>query len=217
MYLDNFLSNPSIDIEKNWKTLRREFLSVKRDGIDALWKFIEEKTDFKTAPASTKFHMNAKGGLVEHTLNVLRFTRENQRMLEVPGVDDDSITISALLHDLCKVNYYLEGEEWDKEYKDKYNEWRKKKVWKVEDQIPLGHGEKSVIMAVRYIPLSLAEMAAIRWHMAWSDQGVHSFYPSGAPFKESLDRYPLLKLLMLGDAQAELKESYSYETAKSNV
>jgi hypothetical protein len=40
---------------------------------------------------------------------------------------------------------------------------------------------------------------------------VHSFYPSGSPFRESMDKYPLLKLLQLADAQAELYESFAYE------
>ena len=123
----------------------------------------------------------------------------------------DRLTLAAILHDLCKVNYYEVGKVFDKEYKNETNRWREMEVWTVEDKIPLGHGEKSVILAVRFLNLSTEEMSAIRWHMAWSDQGVHSFYPSGAPFKDSLNKYPLLKLLMLADAQAELYENYAYE------
>ena len=43
--------------------------SVKREGIDELIAFIE-KTDFFTAPASTRFHGCYEGGLVEHSLKV---------------------------------------------------------------------------------------------------------------------------------------------------
>ena len=53
--------------------MKEEFLnllrSVKREGIDDLIRFIES-TDFFTAPASTRFHGNYEGGLLEHSLNV---------------------------------------------------------------------------------------------------------------------------------------------------
>lgn len=204
-------TNDSIDIEANWTKLLEELRTVKREGIEDFITFLEKRTDFKTAPASTKFHMNYPGGLAEHTLNVLRFTREVQASLNVPEIEADSVTLSAILHDLCKVNYYKVGTVFDKEYKNETNRWREMEVWTVEDKAPLGHGEKSVILAVRYIALTLEEMCAIRWHMGFSDQGTHSYYPSGAPFKESMDKYPLLKLLMLGDAQAELYESFAYK------
>lgn len=204
-------TNDKIDIEGNWSKLLAELKKVEREGMDKFIEFLEKRTDFKTAPASTKFHMNYIGGLCEHTLNVLRFTREVQASLKVPEISEDSMTLSAILHDLCKVNYYKKDEVFDKDYKNETDRWRKMEVWGVEDKAPLGHGEKSVILAVRYISLTLEEMCAIRWHMGFSDQGTHSYYPSGAPFKTSMDKYPLLKLLMLGDAQAELYESFAYE------
>lgn len=200
-----------INKEANWTKLLEELKATEREGMDDFIKFLDERTDFKTAPASTKYHMSYPGGLCEHTLNVLRFTRHAQNLLMVPDINAHSLTLAAILHDLCKVNYYTVEEVFDKEYKNETNRWRKMEVYGVEDQVPLGHGEKSVILALRYLKLSLEEMAAIRWHMAWRDQGVHSYYPSGAPFKTSLDKYPLLKLLMLGDEMAELYESFAYE------
>ena len=210
--LDPTLKMPTsdkIDIEENWKTLTRELMQIQDSS-----RFIPylAQTDFKTAPASTKFHMNYPGGLCEHSLNVLRFLRETQNIMKVPNISPESIIKVALLHDLCKANYYKVGEVFDKEYKNQTNQWRMMEVWTVDDTIPLGHGEKSVMMALPFMNLTLEEMAAIRWHMAWSDQGVHSYYPSGAPFKTSLEKYPLLKLLMIADAQAELYESYAYAT-----
>lgn len=43
--------------------------STKREGIDKLIDFLE-KTDFFTAPASTRFHSSYEGGLLQHSLNV---------------------------------------------------------------------------------------------------------------------------------------------------
>lgn len=204
-----------IDIQGNWTALTNELKKVQRDGIDKLIAYLENDTDFKTAPASTKFHLCEKGGLAEHSLNVLRYARlVNSQMGNI--IPDESLIISALMHDLCKVNYYVEGEEWDKEWKDKTNQWRKKAVWKVEDKEPLGHGEKSVILTVRHIPLKIEEMAAIRWHMTGFDAGIHFSYPSGIPYRESMNRYPLVKIIILADEMAELYESVSdkYNTTK---
>jgi 23S rRNA maturation-related 3'-5' exoribonuclease YhaM len=43
--------------------------SVQCEGIDKLLDFIR-KSDFYTAPASTRFHGAKEGGLLEHSLNV---------------------------------------------------------------------------------------------------------------------------------------------------
>ena len=43
--------------------------STKREGIEKLIDFLE-KTDFFTAPASTRFHSSYEGGLLQHSLNV---------------------------------------------------------------------------------------------------------------------------------------------------
>lgn len=199
-----------IDIEGNWQKLLAELRSIQRPGMDNLICYLEKDTDFKTAPASTKFHLSEQGGLTAHSLNVLKYGRLVNSEMNRP-CSDESVTIATLMHDLCKANYYVLGEEWDKEYKEKYNQWRKIPVWKVKDQLPLGHGEKSVIMAARHIELTPEEMAAIRWHMVGFDAGIHFNYPSGFPFRESMNNYPLLKVVILADQMAELFESLPHE------
>ena len=53
--------------------MKEEFIellrSTKREGIENLLNFLE-KSDFYTAPASTRFHGNYDGGLLDHSLNV---------------------------------------------------------------------------------------------------------------------------------------------------
>ena len=53
--------------------MKEEFLnllkSTNREGMDKLIEFIE-KTDFFKAPASTRFHGNYEGGLLEHSMKV---------------------------------------------------------------------------------------------------------------------------------------------------
>jgi len=199
----------TINPEENWKQIKKELSSIPRHGMDKLITYLEG-CDFKTAPASTKFHLCIEGGLMEHSLNVLRFGRLINKELKLDE-SDESIVITTLLHDLCKVNYYVKTLVLDKEWKDKTNQWRKIPGWKVEDQIPLGHGEKSLALAVRYIPLTTAEMIAIRWHLGGFEAGIHFNYPSGFPFRQSLDKYPLVKLVAIADQMADFYESFNYQ------
>ena len=69
------------------------------EGIDNLLDFLD-KTDFYTAPASTRFHNAFEGGLLAHSLNVYDCLKD----LTKEKWADDTIAIVALLHDICKVN-----------------------------------------------------------------------------------------------------------------
>ena len=70
----------AIDIEAQ-KQLFKNLVSknIHRDGIDELMNWLENETDFFTAPASTRFHCAEPGGLCLHSLNV---ARETVRLLE---------------------------------------------------------------------------------------------------------------------------------------
>ena len=59
------------DTKKNieeFENLYNEYI-LPRDGGDKLLEFIR-KSDFYTAPASTKYHLSEEGGLLQHSLNV---------------------------------------------------------------------------------------------------------------------------------------------------
>lgn len=150
-------------------TNKETFLSIcrediKRDGIEDLLKWLED-SDFFAAPASTRFHGNYEGGLCEHSLNVHReLTRLND--IYQLGYSKETIAVTALFHDLCKVNYYKRG---TRNVKDENGNWVVKEVYEVDARVPLGHGEKSCIILQWYIKLSLEELLAIRWHMGGFD------------------------------------------------
>lgn len=190
---------------KNWEQILLEFKKAEESGrkdFDVFLKWLSE-SDFKTAPASTKFHNSVDGGLMDHSLNVLKFARLLNSELKL-NIDDTSIILSSLLHDLCKVNFYTMGWEWDKEVKDKTGKWEKKDVYKVEDQFPMGHGEKSVIVALQQgLVLKEEEMAAIRWHMLKWDVSESSKYT----MSDAMDKIPLVKIIALADQMAELYET----------
>lgn len=152
--------------------MKEEFItllkSVNREGIDKLIAYIE-KTDFFKAPASTKFHGNYEGGLLEHSLNVYYILKEklsHKPYSEIVQVSEDTIILITLLHDLCKTNYYTV------DYRNKKNAdgvWVKEPYYTVNDTIPYGHGEKSVMMISKFIELNMEEVYAIRWHMGFTE------------------------------------------------
>ena len=150
-----------------------------RTGIDKVLSKLEENGFFE-APASTKFHLSCKGGLLEHSLNVYEaamFLRE-QVIARKPELEAqlpaDSVAICALLHDTCKSDIYKEG-ILNRKNADGY--WEKYVGYQVDYTagLPLGHGEKSVILLLSWgLDLTEAEIMAIRWHMSAWDMPMQS-------------------------------------------
>lgn len=78
---------------------------VKRSGIDNVLEYMDDH-GFYTAFASTTFHCNYKGGLAEHTYNVIT---NALKIADALGseVSRESIVMCALLHDIGKTDYYV--------------------------------------------------------------------------------------------------------------
>ena len=166
---------------------------VERNGIDSLIRWLES-TDFFTAPASTRFHGAYPGGLAEHSVNVLKqLCQEAKRM----GYDNETLIIAALLHDVCKADYYKQS---SRNVKNPVTGvWEQAPYYTVEDQFPYGHGEKSVYLISKHIRLTDEEAIAIRWHMGGFDEAARggSYALSGA-----YERYKLALYLHIADLKA---------------
>ncbi len=169
---------------------------VNRTGMKELMEFLE-KSDYYEAPASTKYHGAYKSGLAEHSYKVyeiLKVKIESHKL----EVSEDTLIISTLLHDICKVNFYKVDY---RNVKNAKGEWEKAPYYTIEDTIPYGHGEKSVMMLTEYIKLTNEEKYAIRWHMGFSEPK-ELYVPLGQAFK----KYPLALLLH----EADLEATYFY-------
>ena len=143
---------------------------ITREGADKLLDFLMKGSDFFTAPASTRYHGACEGGLLQHSLNVydcLVDILNRPRMKETYGItySDESIAIAALLHDVCKVNFYKVG---TRNVKDENGRWTAVPYYTIEDTLPYGHGEKSVYIISAYMKLTRDEAFAIRYHMGFS-------------------------------------------------
>lgn len=174
---------------------RELLLSIDREGMDKLVEFIDTKTDFYKAPASTRYHGDYEGGLLEHSMKVYEILVQKVKNSVIPiEISDDSLKIIALLHDICKVNFYKV------DYRNAKNElgvWEKVPYYTIEDTIPYGHGEKSVMMITEYIKLTSEEKYAIRWHMGFTEPK-EQYSTISAAYK----KYPIALLMHEADLEA---------------
>lgn len=135
---------------------------IHRTGIDKLMEWLS-KTDFYTAPASTRFHGAKEGGLVLHSLNVHSRLMGLCRFYKPEFVTEESIAIVSLFHDLCKVGTYKTEMRWRK---NEQNQWEQYQTYtRKEDFAFGGHGSKSVYLVQHFMRLEPEEAAAINCHM----------------------------------------------------
>lgn len=202
-----------LNIQELIEKFEQLLTSVKRDGIDKLLAYIR-KSDFYRAPASTRFHSCHDGGLLEHSLNLyecLLSKKQNPIWSEVlREIDDESLILVALLHDLCKSYLYVPEFKNKKVYSDtgtKKDEggrfdWQAVKGYSTDDKIPYGHGEKSVMMIEEFIKLKPIERYAIRWHMGFTEPKEY-----WNTLTTAIKKYPVI----LAVHQADMEATYLLE------
>lgn len=172
--------------------------NIKREGADKLLEYLLA-SDFFTAPASARYHNSFEGGLCDHSLNVydcLVSYLDTTRVRETFGFSysDESIAIVALLHDLCKIAVYKKG---FRNVKDEKGQWQRVDTFEYDDQLPYGHGEKSVYIISGYMRLTREEAFAIRYHMGYSSEREDPRNVSAA-----FEMFPLAFALSTADSEA---------------
>ena len=170
--------------------------STERENIDGLIQYLDNHTDYFTAPASSQFHGAYFGGLVDHSLAVYENLCKLVGQFEIP-VKPESIILVALLHDLCKTNFYKVG------YRNRKNEttgqWEKVEIFEIDDKMPLGHSEKSIILIQQFIKLNKEETLAIRWHMGAFDDSVQGGYSGMKALSTAYKMCPLAVAMHMAD------------------
>lgn len=195
----------------NIERFEQLLMSTNRAGTDKLIEFLR-KSDFYTAPASTKYHLSCEGGLLQHSLNV--YDALTSKVENNPTWQQDfnpaSLIITALLHDLCKTYFYVSEVKNRKVYKENGSkmdsngryDWESYMGYTIEDQFPYGHGEKSVMMIEQFIKLTPEERYAIRWHMGFSEPK-----ENWNSLGKTYEKYPLALAL----SEADLEATYLME------
>lgn len=188
------------------KTKFKEMLlSTRREGMERIIEKLEELGFFK-APASTKFHLNYEGGLLEHSMNVCETALELRELILRKKVElqealpVESVIVAALLHDVCKADIYIPT---IKKQKNADGSWSDVPGYDVDyGNFPLGHGEKSVAVLLKNgLRLTDDEIIAIRWHMSPWDLAFQS-YEMKSNMNAARERCPLLALIQAADGLA---------------
>lgn len=130
---------------------------------------------FFTAPASTKYHGNYEGGLLEHSYMVTKYlltlTQDNHLIWRKAR----SPFIVGMFHDLCKIDQYrhpasrliADGVPVMDSFKWEYNP----------DTLLKGHGDKSVMLLSQFYTLTEEEIMCIRYHMgAYTEKEEWPYY-----------------------------------------
>ncbi len=172
---------------------------IHREGADRLLEYLlSPASDFFTAPASTRYHGSRPEGLCEHSIHVFRALESylaRPEVVEQYGLsyDEETVAIAALLHDLCKVNCYKVSQ---RNVKGPDGRWQSVPYYEFDDQLPYGHGEKSVYIITGYMRLTREEAFAIRYHMGFSAEC------DARNVSAAFSAYPLAVALYIADMEA---------------
>ena len=165
--------------------------NIHREGIGNLMHWLDS-TDFYSAPSSTRYHGAEPGGLVAHSIAVY-----NRLKVKQTDEDNETIAIAALFHDLCKCNFYKPS------FRNVKNEatgkWERVPSYEINDTCPLGHGEKSMFIIMKYMYLTDDEANAVRWHMGFSVVEPQFEKPA---LVTAMQKYPLVIKLIEADMEA---------------
>ncbi len=140
------------DIDFLYKELKYRIVS-RREEFDQLTDFLENKTEWLQAPASTKYHLAIEKGLLIHSIGVAYQLLKIKDAL-LPGVSDESCIICGLFHDIGKL-----GTPEHPLYKKAFNGY-----YYNPDTITMGLGVRSLFLVSQFIPLLDDEAQAICYH-----------------------------------------------------
>ena len=123
---------------------------------------LEKVSSWLTSPASTKYHLNKEGGLLEYSVGVAEALLRFREAL-APQISEESCVIVGLLHDVGKI-----GMPGKPRYLKNDNRWEIEKrnmTYKINpDEVYMGLAVRSLYLIAKYIPLSDSEAQAILYH-----------------------------------------------------
>lgn len=150
-----------MSVKERYEFLKNKVIKRKKE-FDAFIARFENDTSWLSSPASTRFHLNKEGGLLEHSVGVAETMLQLRETL-APGISEESCVIVGLLHDAGKI-----GMPGKPRYLKNDNEWEIKKrgmTYKINpEEVYIGLAARSLYLIAKYIPLSDSEAQAILYH-----------------------------------------------------
>ena len=193
-------------IEENKITFLKLVSEIEIEGADTegLVKYLDEN-DFFTAPASTQYHSNFKGGLCQHSLNVCQAILDLAEKYFPEQYSRSTLLTVSLFHDISKTNFYestiinkkIYNEKGSKQDNQGRFDWFAEQVFKVKDVhdrfLAGTHEENSLLILSKFIPLTLEESVAIMNHHGTASPNMPT------DLSAIMNKFPLLTLLHLSD------------------
>ena len=133
-----------------------------KTGIEKLIAHMDHE-GFFDAPCSGDHHLAKEGGLAEHSLNVYRLMCELDETFKA-GINDGSLMICGLLHDLGKMGDHHKPNYVPNILKTTGKQSDKKPFETNKELLYIPHEIRSVAIAERFITLTEEEEFAIIYH-----------------------------------------------------
>ena len=159
------LEKDAPELAKRYKELK-DLVMFRRLQFLQLMKWLEGYTEWLSAPASIKYHLNRPYGLLEHSVNVAETMLTLKETL-APDIESESCVIVGLLHDLGKAGVadkpqYLVNEPSEKQKAAGYPASVPYKF--NNDLVYLSVPIRSLYLILPRLPLSEEEAQAIVYH-----------------------------------------------------
>lgn len=148
-------------IRERYEILKSKVVKRKKE-FDTFIQMLETESSWLTSPASTRFHLNKEGGLLEHSVGVTE-TLLKFRELLASQISEESCVIVALFHDVGKI-----GMPGKPRYLKNDNDWEirnRNMTYKINPaEVDMNLAARSLYLIAKYIPLSDSEAQAILYH-----------------------------------------------------
>ena len=92
--------NNSPSIRQHYESLLGK-VTERKHPVQELVDMLHTETTWLTSPASTKYHLNNEGGLLQHSVGVAETLLRIKATL-APKISDESCVIAGLFHDVAK-------------------------------------------------------------------------------------------------------------------
>jgi hypothetical protein len=146
---------------KKYKELLEKCDSRKKE-VAKFAEFLDKNTSWLTSPASTRYHLNEKHGLLRHSVGVAE-TLLKLRESMAPDISEESCIIVGLFHDLGKIGTFEKPN-----YIENDNEWeiakRNMKYKTNPELVYMGLAQRSLFLVSQHIKITDEEAQAILYH-----------------------------------------------------
>ena len=130
----------------------------RKDAVDRFINLLHSETTWLTSPASTKYHLNKEGGLLEHSIGVAE-TLLQLRATLAPEISEESCVIVGLFHDIGKIG--MPGKPY---YLPEIKDGEPTGAYSINPEVvAMGLSLRSLYLVSQYIPLSDEEAQAIAY------------------------------------------------------